>query len=79
MAIIYGTTLDDILNGTTSGDRIYGYAGNDVLNGGSGNDTLSGEVGNDTYIVDSLGDVVSEDNRAGGDRTISAANFLVVA
>ncbi|CDZ43365.1 Hypothetical protein, partial CDS, partial [Neorhizobium galegae bv. officinalis] len=39
----------------------------DILDGGAGADTLSGGVGNDTYIVDVLGDIVSEAVNAGTD------------
>src|SRR5262249_9511923 len=64
-----GTAGNDTLNGTASGDLLQGHAGNDTLignagddtlNGGAGNDTLIGGAGDDTYIVDSLGDSVSE-------------------
>ncbi len=41
MAIINGTTGDDVLNGTTSSDEIFGDAGDDQLNGQSGADTVS--------------------------------------
>ncbi|MBD2205950.1 hypothetical protein H6G33_14105 [Calothrix sp. FACHB-1219] len=66
MAIIYGTTLDDILNATVSADSIYGYEGNNVLNGGSGTGFAQVQF---AQLV----------NPYFGDRTISAANFLVVA
>jgi Ca2+-binding RTX toxin-like protein len=36
------------------------FTGNATLNGGAGNDTLKGGSGSDTYIVDTLGDVVTE-------------------
>jgi trimeric autotransporter adhesin len=35
-------------------------AGNDLLDGGTGADRLLGGVGNDTYVIDDLGDVVTE-------------------
>lgn len=37
-----------------------GNSANNVLNGGSGADTLIGGLGNDTYMVDDVGDVVTE-------------------
>ncbi len=46
---------------------ITGGAGNDVLDGGAGADTLIGGAGNDTYIVDVVGDVVTEAAGAGTD------------
>ncbi len=82
MAIIVGTSLDDILNGTAGNDLIRGLAGNDVLNGGDGNDELdggsgadimNGGAGNDIYYVDNPGDVVNND---GGSATINTTiNF----
>ncbi len=39
----------------------------DQLDGGAGADTMEGGVGNDLYLVDNVGDVVSEDANAGHD------------
>lgn len=46
-----GNSLDNV---------IIGNAGNNVLNGGTGADTMIGGLGNDTYLVDNVGDVVTE-------------------
>ena len=46
-----GNTLDNVLTGNS---------GNNVLSGGTGNDTMIGGLGNDTYVVDAVGDVVTE-------------------
>ena len=46
---------------------MYGNGGDDTLNGGIGSDTLVGGLGNDTYIVDDLGDVVTEKAGEGTD------------
>ncbi|MGM3308305.1 hypothetical protein ACSQ6I_20400 [Anabaena sp. WFMT] len=64
---LYGEAGNDNLEGNEGNDILYGGDGNDVLDGGVGNDTLYGGAGNDTYIVNSTGDVVSEDNGSGGD------------
>jgi Ca2+-binding RTX toxin-like protein len=40
MAIIKGTTGNDVLTGGTGDDRIIGSAGNDILTSGGGNDTV---------------------------------------
>jgi Ca2+-binding RTX toxin-like protein len=87
MAIINGTSGDDILNGTNSADQIFGFAGNDILNGNGGNDqldggtgadTMSGGTGNDVYFVDDVGDSVIESSGQGTDqvRTTLAAYAL---
>ncbi|MBC8996523.1 calcium-binding protein [Pseudomonas sp. N40(2020)] len=50
------------LNGTGNAvsNRISGNDGNNVLDGGIGADTMIGGLGNDTYIVDNVGDTVTE-------------------
>ncbi|WP_414904773.1 M10 family metallopeptidase, partial [Pseudomonas sp. IT-P260] len=50
------------LNGTgnAQNNTIAGNDGNNILDGGQGADALIGGAGNDTYIVDNLGDTVTE-------------------
>jgi Ca2+-binding RTX toxin-like protein len=48
MAIINGTSGNNVLNGTTSADEINGFGGHDQLFGGRHDDTLNGGDGNDT-------------------------------
>ncbi|MCU7251073.1 M10 family metallopeptidase C-terminal domain-containing protein, partial [Pseudomonas koreensis] len=50
------------LRGTGSdvANRMTGNSGDNILDGGLGADTLMGGLGNDTYIVDNVGDTVSE-------------------
>ncbi|HEX2650130.1 MAG TPA: calcium-binding protein [Burkholderiales bacterium] len=55
-----GLAGNDTINGNGGDDTLTGGAGNDTLDGGIGNDTMIGGLGNDTYIVDSLGDVITE-------------------
>ncbi len=57
------------LNGTGNAQAnwIWGNDGANVLNGGAGADTLAGGLGDDTYVVDNVGDVVSEAAGAGVD------------
>ena len=58
---------DDNIVGTAASEVILGYAGNDTLDGGAGADTLAGGMGNDTYIVDNIGDIVTENMDEGID------------
>jgi Ca2+-binding RTX toxin-like protein len=50
MAVILGTTGNDLLTGTSGDDSLSGLAGNDSLTGGAGNDTLTGGPGADQFI-----------------------------
>ncbi|MGC2413943.1 MAG: calcium-binding protein [Stellaceae bacterium] len=62
-----GNTLANVLTGGGGNDTLKGGSGNDTLNGGAGSDTMAGGGGNDTYIVDNVGDVVTEAASAGTD------------
>ncbi|MGX9866972.1 calcium-binding protein, partial [Pseudomonas moraviensis] len=46
--------------GNALNNTLYGNDGNNELDGGLGADFMTGGAGNDTYIVDNVGDVVSE-------------------
>ncbi len=75
--ILNGGLGDDTLNGFAGNDIINGFAGNDHINGGSGNDQMNGGTGDDTYVVDSTGDVVTEDANAGTDTVESSINYVL--
>ncbi|WP_158595912.1 beta strand repeat-containing protein [Oleomonas cavernae] len=81
MAIINGTTNDDVLNGTADPDEINGLEGNDTLDGAGGADILRGGLGNDIFIVDA-GDTVEEKANQGTDEvktvlaTFTLASYL---
>lgn len=55
-----GTAGNDTLTGTSESDTLRGADGDDVLDGSRGADTLIGGKGNDTFVVDNVGDVVTE-------------------
>ena len=55
-----GASGGDTLSGLGGADTLTGSAGNDTLDGGAGADTMAGGTGNDTYVVDNVGDVVTE-------------------
>ncbi len=46
--------------GNAAANTIKGSGGNDVLNGAGGADQLNGGAGHDTYVVDQLGDILTD-------------------
>ena len=54
------TTQADYLSGNTAANTLTGLGGTDYLDGKAGADTLVGGLNSDTYIVDDVGDVVTE-------------------
>ncbi len=75
---ILGTISDNVLSGLGGNDILNGFAGSDTLNGGIGNDTMNGGNGNDVYVVNALGDVVTELG-TGVDRVESAVTYTLGA
>ncbi|TBG14757.1 M10 family metallopeptidase [Rhizobium leguminosarum] len=73
-----GNNLDNTITGGAAADALSGGAGNDTLDGGAGADSLIGGEGDDTYIVDNIGDLVTEAADAGTDtvRTTLASYTL---
>jgi Ca2+-binding RTX toxin-like protein len=63
-----GNDANNVLDGAAGNDTIGGAGGNDTLIGGSGNDALSGGTGNDVYVLDAVGDMVTEVAGAGTDQ-----------
>ena len=55
-----GNELANILLGNSAVNTLNGAAGDDLLDGGAGADTLIGGLGNDSYLVDNIGDVITE-------------------
>ncbi|MEQ1955809.1 calcium-binding protein [Mesorhizobium sp. CN2-181] len=82
---IFGGSVDlslDIENvrGTDFGDTLTGSGVANRLDGGGGNDTLAGEAGDDIYIVDVVGDVVTEAFGDGvADRAMARSNYALAA
>eukprot|EP01031_Cornospumella_fuschlensis_P022412 gene22412-27377_t len=74
-----GNALNNSISGNAAANWLDGGAGNDWLNGGTGADTLVGGAGNDNYVVDNMGDLVSETTLlngsidAGGNDTVSSS------
>ncbi|MBM7062096.1 heme peroxidase [Pseudomonas sp. UL073] len=77
---LFGGTGNDTLNGGDDNDTLLGEDGNDTLNGGLGADVMVGGGGNDTYVVDNLGDSVTEALNAGTDTVqTTLASYLLGA
>ncbi|NEO65838.1 MAG: calcium-binding protein [Moorea sp. SIO4G2] len=74
---LIGGEGNDFLLGGPGNDSMSGGSGNDFLDGGSGNDFLDGGMGDDTYLVDSTGDVVTEDPGNGTDTIISFIDYTL--
>ncbi|MFS0517930.1 beta strand repeat-containing protein, partial [Nostoc sp. UIC 10607] len=77
MDIISGLQGNDTLNGLGDNDTLDGGDGNDFLDGGTGDDSLLGGKGNDTYIVDSIGDIITEAASAGTDLVKSSVSWVL--
>jgi Ca2+-binding RTX toxin-like protein len=60
IAVISGT-------GNSLNNRLTGNGAKNILNGGTGSDTMIGKAGDDLYVVDDVGDVVSESTDQGTD------------
>ncbi|WP_292556451.1 calcium-binding protein [Methylobacter sp.] len=73
--VIVGNSGNNVLSGLAGDDTLTGNAGNDTLNGGAGADTMSGGAGNDIYVVDNVGDVVTEGLNAGTDLVQSSITY----
>ncbi len=70
---------NDHLFGGNGRDKLQGGVGDDTLDGGLGADNLAGGAGNDTYVVNHVGDVVSEIADEGTDLVRASTNFTLSA
>ena len=69
---INGQAGNDSLFGLGGNDFLLGGLGNDSLNGGTGADNMHGQAGDDLYVVDNVGDTVTELAGAGIDEIRSS-------
>ncbi|AZB71286.1 calcium-binding protein [Cereibacter sphaeroides] len=74
-----GNALANLINGNAGNNTLNGLDGADTLNGGVGADSLLGGTGNDTYIIDSVGDRISEALGAGSDLVRSSVSYKLGA
>jgi Ca2+-binding RTX toxin-like protein len=70
-------TANEKLYGDAGDDYLLAGNGADYLDGGSGIDALIGGLGNDTYVVESVGDVVTESPNSGTDTVISSITYTL--
>jgi serralysin len=79
VAIAENCVIENAIGGSGN-DSITGNATDNRLNGGTGADTLIGGKGNDTYVVDNVGDVVTENAGEGTDTVqTTLANYTLLA
>ncbi len=65
--------------GDAQDNVLIGNARSNILDGGAGADTMQGDAGNDTYIVDDVGDTVTEvaGKKGGRDTVVSSVSFTL--
>lgn len=82
-AFVEDLTLTGVANLTATGNGqaniLRGNTGHNTLDGGAGADTLSGGKGNDTYIIDNVGDLVSEAGNAGVDTARASVSITLAS
>ena len=69
----------DQLFGGLGADDLLGRAGGDLLDGGAGADAMAGGTGDDTYVVDNIGDAITELGGEGIDRVRASITYTLGA
>jgi len=72
-----GRAGNDELSAGAGNDELDGGDGNDRLDGGTGADVLRGGFGDDTYVVDNVGDTVSDEFGGGTDTVESSVTIAI--
>ncbi|MEI7473899.1 MAG: calcium-binding protein [bacterium] len=63
--------------GNAGNNIINGNSGNNIINGGAGNDTMIGGAGDDTYYIDSVKDIIIENENEGNDTVSSSFSYTL--
>jgi Ca2+-binding RTX toxin-like protein len=74
-----GNTLNNLIVGNSANNILDDGVGNDILDGGAGADTLAGRWGDDIYVVDNVGDIVTEVADQGIDLVDSSISYTLGA
>jgi VCBS repeat-containing protein len=77
--VLDGQGGDDSIAGGPGDDTISGGLGDDVLDGGVGADRMAGGPGDDNYIVDNIGDQISENANEGYDVVLAGISYTLPA
>ena len=72
-----GNSLSNVLTGNSAANVLDADGGDDTLNGGAGADTLIGGTGHDIYVVDNVGEVVTEQLNEGTDLVQSSVTYTL--
>jgi len=75
--LINGGFLMDYIDGAGGDDIINGKIGSDYLVGGVGADSMPGGAGDDTYVVDNIGDVVTEIEKNGTETVKTSITYTL--